>query len=267
MMRVTRGDWLRSAAKPRMLALLVLVLAGAVVFIQLGAWQLDRAALRGASEAKQITAERLAAAPVPLEGAIQVGDTFMQSHQLLKVAATGEWGRDVLVPNRVVEGVPAVLVVSEFVLSDESWIPVLRGWLPAAELPADPVKLPAAAAALVAVPQDASVIGYLSASEDTSPGVYPPGTAGSISSAALANLWGGATYTGFIVAIDGAEWSLETMPPPSYAQEQGMNLQNLFYAGEWFIFGGFALFMWWRWVKDDALRVKEAALLAAGKSV
>jgi hypothetical protein len=33
------------------------------------------------------------------------------------------------------------------------------------------------------------------------------------------------------------------------------SLRNLFYAIEWVVFGGFALFLWWRWCRDELDRV------------
>ena len=33
-----------------------------------------------------------------------------------------------------------------------------------------------------------------------------------------------------------------------------INWLNLFYAAEWVVFAGFALFIWWRLVKDDYRR-------------
>ncbi len=39
--------------------------------------------------------------------------------------------------------------------------------------------------------------------------------------------------------------------PPTPTQT-GPNLQNLLYALEWFVFGGFAVFIWWRTVLDEA---------------
>lgn len=268
MKRVTAGEWWASARKPSMLALLALIVAIALLFIRLGAWQLDRASLRGAETARQTTEERLAADPVPLDSVIAPGDTYMTHHQLVKVEATGEFGRQVLVPDRVIDGEGAVLVVSELRLttgdSAGAMIPVVRGWLPPASIrteggvaaPADD----AVAAALVPPPGEVTVTGYLSDAESAATGENPAGMVGSISSAQLMGLWGGPSFTGFVVQVAG-DPGLGTMPPPSLGEATGMNLQNLAYAGEWFLFGGFALFMWWRFVREDALRVKERALL------
>lgn len=251
-----------------MLALLVLIIAIALLFIRLGAWQLDRASLRGAETSRQTTEERLTADPVPLDTVIAPGDTFMTDHQLVKVEAVGEFGQQVLVPDRVVDGEAAVLVVTELRLtSGESagaMIPVVRGWLPPSSIttesgaaePADDD----AARALAPPPGSVTVSGYLSDAEPAGGADYPGGMVGAVSSAQLLGLWGGPSYTGFVVQVEGDE-GLGTMPPPSLGEATGMNLQNLAYAAEWFIFGGFALFMWWRFVREDALRMKERELL------
>jgi hypothetical protein len=31
-------------------------------------------------------------------------------------------------------------------------------------------------------------------------------------------------------------------------------LRNLLYAVEWWVFGGFAVFLWWRWCRDELER-------------
>jgi hypothetical protein len=32
-------------------------------------------------------------------------------------------------------------------------------------------------------------------------------------------------------------------------------LRNLLYACQWWVFGGFAVFLWWRWCRDVVTRV------------
>ena len=58
---------LRAAVRPRMLVLLVLLLAAAALCARLGAWQLDRAQVHGAAAAERHTAELVAAPAVPLD--------------------------------------------------------------------------------------------------------------------------------------------------------------------------------------------------------
>ena len=41
--------------------------------------------------------------------------------------------------------------------------------------------------------------------------------------------------------------------PPAYT-----GLRNLLYAIEWWVFGGFAVFLWWRWCRDELQRHQDA---------
>jgi surfeit locus 1 family protein len=43
----------------------------------------------------------------------------------------------------------------------------------------------------------------------------------------------------------------DSLPKPSSFTA----LRNLLYALEWWGFGGFAVFLWWRWYRDEVSRV------------
>jgi len=269
---VTRREWVRSASKPRMIALLAVLSLVAYACVQLGAWQLDRAALRGAEAARQTEAERLTADPVPLGEVLTVGQDFRTDQQLRKVNVAGEFREQVIVPDRVVDGVAADLVVTALWIASGpdagAMIPVLRGWVAPDDVATTGGVVAGASPAVVellAVPAGAvTVTGYLTASEKAIAADFPDGMVGAISTGELANLWGGPTFTGFIVLAESQPaTALAVAPPPSYGRTEGMNLQNLAYAGEWWIFGGFALFLWWRIVREDAVRQREAAALEA----
>ncbi len=255
-----------------MLAALVVLVLLAAVFVRLGAWQLDRAALRGAAAARETESARIAAAPVPLWEALRVGQGFTAEQQLRKVVATGRLEQQALVPDRVVDGAPAVLVVTALWLDAGpdagAMIPVVRGWVASDDVVVTPteVRVSPGVRDALEVPTDVvTVVGYLSDSEQAVTGALPDGTVGAISTAQLANIWGGPTFTGFVVLAESMPaTSLATLPPPSYSQQSGMNLQNLAYAGEWVLFGGFALFLWWRMVREEAVRERETELLSAG---
>ncbi|SNU00381.1 Cytochrome oxidase assembly protein ShyY1 [Ruaniaceae bacterium KH17] len=244
-----------------MITLLILLAAAAVVCAQLGAWQLDRAAIRGASEAQQIEEERLAADPVPLESVLRVGDLVTKQHKLIKAEVTGEWGEQFLIADRLVDGAPAYLVLTELRLTEGpdagAMIPVLRGWMTEQDVAA------AGGAQSVPVPTgEASLIGYIHEDEKAASGDFPPGQIGAISVGQLLNLWGGPAFSGYLVAVDAVGGGVETLPAPSYSEGEGLNLRNLLYAGEWFLFGGFALFLWWRMVRDEAAHLREDQLIA-----
>lgn len=262
---VTRREWAQVALQPRMLALLVAVLAVAALFARLGAWQLDRAALRGAAEDRAVAETRLAAAAVPLADVLRVGQEFRTDQQAVKVSVSGVYGEQLLVPDRVVDGENAVLVVTALWLrggpDDGAMLPVLRGWVPP-EAVSGGVDGPSEAAGAVVPAGPVDVVGYLTDSEVAVAGDLPEGMVGAISTGELANRWGGPTFTGFLVALPDAG-ELAPVPPPSYGQTRGLNLQNLAYAGEWFLFGSFALVLWAWLVRTQALRRREDAALAA----
>ena len=52
-------------------------------------------------------------------------------------------------------------------------------------------------------------------------------------------------------------WTPIDSPPPS--SEVELNWLNLFYAAEWVVFAGFAIFLWYRLVKDAWEREQEEA--------
>ncbi|MGC0236986.1 hypothetical protein [Arthrobacter sp. SD76] len=89
--------------------------------------------------------------------------------------------------------------------------------------------------------------------------------------AELINYWEVSSYPGFVAATaevaGGADVSRAAVPGDLLPLEIGpqppgqqINWLNLFYSLEWVVFAGFALFIWWRLVKDDYHRDLEEAL-------
>lgn len=251
---------MKAALTGRMIALFIVLALGAVIAARLGAWQLDRASIRGAEEAQQIESERLEADPVPLSDVLRVGQAMTTDEKIVKVEVAGVWGEQLLVPDREIDGEAAYLVLSELRLSDGpdegAMIPVLRGWIPQAE-----VDDAGGAAGVPAAQGTQTVIGYLHEDEAAASGEYGPGEVGAISIGQLLNLWGGPIFSSYIVAAEPVGGGVDVVPAPSFSEGAGMNIRNLLYAGEWFIFGGFALFLWWRMVRDEAQKMAEEELL------
>ncbi len=245
------------ARTPRMIGLLVLFLAAAAVCGRLGAWQLERAEVRGAAAQAQRLAEIEAQEPVPIEDVLAPQSTFDGALVGRRVEATGEYeaGGQLLVVDRALDGRTGSLVLTPLrVTSDDpdadgAVLPVVRGWV-AGDDPGDP---------LLAVPEGpVTLTGYLQGSEDSGElhGALDPGTTDSISSAELLGVWGGPIWTGYAV-LTGAEPTqddgIALLPPPTRSGT-GLNIQNLGYAAQWFVFGGFAVFLWVRLLKDEVLR-------------
>ena len=246
----SRPDYLRAALTPRMLALLVALLAAAAVCGLLGAWQLDRARERGEAAAAQQAAEEAAdaagAAPVPLAQALAPQTSLGGELLSLRVTATGEFrGEEVLVADRVVDGRLGLLVVTPLwvpIDGGEAVIAVVRGWVPDA----------ASAARYPAPEGEVTVVGHLRGSEATGRDTMPEGQVDAIAAGELVNRWGGPIWSAYLLAaeIDPPSPGLVIAPLPE--PETGLNIQNLAYALQWWIFGGFALAVWIRLVRDEA---------------
>ncbi len=233
----------RAAVRPRMLLLLVLLLAAAAVCGRLGAWQLDRAQVHGAAAAEQRAAELAAAPAVPLDDVLAPQTTFTGDLVGRKVTVTGAYEPEdqLLVTGRAHDGTTGLLVLTPLRTDDGAVLPVVRGWVPAAAdadvPPAGPVE----------------VTGYLQASEEAGSGV-DEGRTDAISSAELLNSWRGPIYTGYLVvsSSDPAQSAQVVLLDPPTKPGAGLNIQNLAYAAQWWIFGAFAVLLWLRLVRDEA---------------
>jgi cytochrome oxidase assembly protein ShyY1 len=72
-------------------------------------------------------------------------------------------------------------------------------------------------------------------------------------------------YGGFVILRTpaAARAGLEAVTPDSLPEAPTSTaLRNLLYGIEWWLFGGFAVFLWWRWTRDEvqAARAKDAGV-------
>ncbi|VXB62963.1 SURF1-like protein [Arthrobacter sp. 9AX] len=257
----------KTALKPRWIAGFVFAIVVSGVFVLLSQWQFGRstqpeAPVNPATEQVQ-----------PLTETLEPGDFFhgTDADQMVSAQGTYDPARQVLVPGRLHDGRTGYWVVSAFAVSGapalsgvaaspQTWIPVARGWV------ADPAKAGAPPSGTV------ELTGRLLPSEAPLAGTAPaPGQATAVSVAELINYWDVSSYPGFVAATaevaGGVDVSAAAVPgdmlpldigpqPPA----QKINWLNLFYSLEWVVFAGFALFIWWRLVKDDYHRDLEEAL-------
>jgi cytochrome oxidase assembly protein ShyY1 len=247
-----RPDYLGTATTPRMLLALLLLLGAAAVCARLGVWQLDRAEIRGEVDAARVEAELQQEAPEPIDDVLAPGEPFAGEDVGRKVVVTGSFSVDeLLVPGRELDGTTGYLVLSPLEVDDGGPVlAVVRGWAPTVR------------AALAAMPPPTGTVevtGYLAAGEAAGP-VPLPAEGGveqveAVSPAQLVNRWGGPMYPGYLVLADSssadAAAGLSALEPPSLG-DGGLNIQNLAYALQWWIFGGFAVLLWVRMVRDNA---------------
>ncbi|MER5806749.1 SURF1 family protein [Streptomyces sp. NPDC002033] len=225
----------------------------------MGTWQLGRFEDRVGSH-REATAERPADQPAaPLDSLLPV-DTKTSGRL---ASASGEYGQQLLVPDREVDGKTGFYVLTLLRTDTGKTVPVVRGWLPGTP---DPAKAPAPPAGRT------EVTGALQASENSgtkgvhSQGGLPAGQVGVIGAATLVNLVQDPLYDAWLTVQTPADGMI---PVPAKAPlNTGLDLkafQNLGYTGEWFVFVAFVLFMWFRLYRRDVetLRDAEAGLLPA----
>ena len=85
---------------------------------------------------------------------------------------------------------------------------------------------------------------------------------GSLSLAQLVNLYSSEqveSFAGFLALEADPGFGLETIDLPPQEVGTQVNWLTLFYAVEWALFAGFAVFLWWRLVQDELLREQGVA--------
>jgi surfeit locus 1 family protein len=217
--------------------LLALVLVA--VAATLGFWQLENWEERRDAEARDLTH----AEPLPLTDVLGPDDAFPARGVGQPVTIAGSWLAEgtVFVSGRERGGADGYWMVTPLGLTDGAAIPVVLGWV------SDPGAAPSTPVG------DADVVGWLQPSEggsavdeDPSDAVVPQ-----LRSADLVQLVDQDLYGAYVVARDG----LAGLPAADLAQlpEAGRftAVRNLLYGLEWWVFGGFAVFIWWRWVRDS----------------
>ena len=212
---------------------------GFAAAVALGLWQYDAWGTGRAAEARDLsdTAAR------PIDRVMGGDDPFPGQYLGQPVSMRGKWlGAGTLyVADRELDGKRGYWVVTP-VLVGASAMPVVRGWSaqPKAPVPSGEVE----------------VEGWLQASEgsgvsDANPrdDVIPEMRIASIVEHVDADL-----YSAYVVArttSPRADQHLVPVTPDSVPKVSGAtHLRNLLYAFQWWIFGGFAIYIWVRWCRD-----------------
>lgn len=272
---------LRAVLRPRPLGLLVLALALATGFAFLGQWQLERSkAVEGAPALERSR---------PLSAVLSPAETFRGGRDGQLVTATGRFGADltgdpsapatgaggeVLLAGRDQGGRDGSWVVAPFQVADPETasgtvggrdgdtaagarapvLPVVLGWV-------SPEVAARGVGALSPPPSGEVVLrGRLLVGEP--PKMLGAGTDGSVlealAPADLVNVWDARLYTGFVIAsapVAAAPLEQVTSAPPL----RGTDWRAFSYALQWWLFAAFAVFFWWRVVRERFLPEAAAA--------
>ncbi len=253
---MTVSDFFRVARRPRWIGVLVLALALAAAFAALGQWQLARSVENAEVSENEADSE----VPVALESIArpQTPMNDLQVGRMVTVDAHLVAGDFTVLTGRSNDGVFGAWLVGHAVTDEGASLAIALGWAPDAA---------AAAAAEDAVPLDpAGRLGRYLVSESPHDSDFEAGERSALSVGELINLWADApetTYAGYLVASE-APPGLTTIDSPPPMREVGLNWLNLFYAAEWVIFAGFAVYLWYRLVRDAWEHEEEARSQAAG---
>lgn len=219
----------------------VVMLVCVGIAVGLGLWQLDAWSARRADAARDISN----ATPVALDS-VMTGDSQFPGRDVGRpVELTGTWttGETVYVSDRYLDDEKGYWVVTPVhVDGSESVMPVVRGWSPqpSAPAPSGPV----------------DIVGWLQATEGTGAPDSDPrdDVITSMRLASLVEHVDADLYSGYVVARDQdprPSDGLEPVTASAIPEVSGFTaLRNFLYAIEWWVFGIFALFVWWRWCSD-----------------
>ncbi|WP_227820121.1 SURF1 family protein [Agromyces aureus] len=254
--------------RPRWVLALLFALAVAAGFALLGQWQIERAVEQ--SE----TIERPTEEVLPLGDLVEPDMATKQiaTAQRVEVHGTFVPGDTVLVEGRLNDGAAGYWVVAHLEVTDAAagGLPVALGWAAdreAAQSAADAFDISVAQADSA----ETQVVGRFLPSEAP---VAPdedgdPFAMTTVAVAQLINVWvdydDRPVYFGYITTTDAAP-GLEAIvsPPPEHTFE--LNWLNVFYAVEWVVFAGFAVYLWYRLVRDAVEREAEEAEESAAEA-
>jgi cytochrome oxidase assembly protein ShyY1 len=245
--------------RPRWIGMLVLALAVAAGFALLGQWQLERAVSSGEVVGTQSETVR----PLVEIGVPQA--PVFESQAAQKAEAVGGYtisGFDIL-GGRLNGEDAGYWVIGQFRVSDpaDTYLAVALGWT------ADGDEAREAAEQLSAGRGDVleTIVGrYLPTEAPQASDLYDPiegvtSLDGSplettMSVASLVNRWtefddSAEVYGGYLV-LDEPAPGLEAILSPEPDRSVQLNWLNIFYAAEWVVFAGFAVYLWYRLVRD-----------------
>jgi len=232
------------ARRPRWILALLLALGVAAAFAALGQWQLDRAVEAGT--VSEIDHDEV----VPLQSVATPNGPLTTDAVGQMVSVDVTWADDeyIVLTDRLQDGKRVSWIVAHAIVDDGPSLAVALGWFDqlggvgVGQLP-DRIQ------------------GRLLSSESPEESDFESGERSALAVAELINLWQeppDGVYGGYVV-LDEPALGLGVIDAPAPPQEVELNLLNLFYAIEWVIFGGFAVFLWWRLVKDVWEKEQEAA--------
>jgi surfeit locus 1 family protein len=246
----------RALTSPRMLGLHLLAVVATTAAVLLGLWQ-----LHAWQAHRDLQAHDLAGAPAkPLVEVMSSDDPYPGDAVGQPVSFTGEWlPRDTMfVADRPLGGRTGFWVVTPVAVCDSGCpdspaMLVVRGWT------GSPADAPDAPRGRVDVtgwlqPPDAADAPDPDPADDVLPALRIADAIQRVDQ----DLYGAYVIAQDVSTSPGGMAGLEPVTPDSLPQPETFTaIRNLLYALEWWVFGGFALFLWWRWCSDEVRQASE----------
>jgi cytochrome oxidase assembly protein ShyY1 len=234
---------------PRLWGLHALAVLATTAAVLLGVWQYDA----WSSSREDQAAARAQAKAVPLSRVMSADDPFPGDGVGQPVELSGRWLPDstVYVEDRELHGRRGVWAVTPVAVCDGGdacrtapAVLVVRGWAPTVgDAPAPPTGR-------------VDVTGWLQPGEGSGT-TDPDPTDDVIPEMRIADAIQHVDqdlYGGYVMAKQPTP-GLTAVTPASLPEVSTFTgLRNLLYAVEWWVFGGFAVFLWWRWCRDELER-------------
>jgi surfeit locus 1 family protein len=227
--------WWAVARRPKWVLALLASFVVVGVFSGLAQWQWQR------SIDEATIVERDTETPVLLESVAipQSTITTDAAGRMVTVECRMVPGDDVWVTNRAVPGDRGDWLVRHCLTPQGHSLAVATGW--------------AATRPDVQIPDTSgTVTGRYVPTESPQTSDFEAGVRQAISVGELVNLWAdpGPVYGGYLV-LDAAPEPLLTIPTEPPPTDATLNILNIFYAFQWLIFAAFALYFWYRLVRDQ----------------
>lgn len=213
----------------------------------LGMWQLGVAQDKGRAE---VVAAAASLPREPLSEVTAPHAPFEADFSNRPVSVQGQYdaAHQIVVVDRRLDGRVGSWVVTPL-LTGEGTLPVLRGFVAGA-----PETAPAPPAGTV------TLLGTLGPGESPQAGPDLPGQQRrAVDLAALVNEWPGDLYNVVLLAssetaggtsVQPAAEGLTRVPPPELPTQ--LNFKNAAYAVQWWAFGLFAIWMWWKMIRAES---------------
>jgi surfeit locus 1 family protein len=237
------------ARRPRWIAALVLALGIAAGFAALGQWQIGRAVQTATVVIvpdEKVTPLRQVATP-------QKEVTDRAAGQIVSITGKRVAGDTYVISDRVNFGVTGYWVLGHVVATNGASVAVALGWS-RTKAEAD-----AAADVLRAGAPSATYVGRYQPTEPPDQDDFRHNVVSVVSIPWLINEWKTVTptaYGGYMVdnAAPAGLTKIQSVRP---VNDVSLNWLNVFYAIEWTLFAGFAVYLWYRLVKDAWEREEE----------